>query len=281
MVGMFILRRRAAFLAHVLGGDARHEPALDVGPGIPRRPTQPLGLAGPLVGRPAWGALGLGLRRPPVFPHIGRRPNRAAWDASLGFQAERTAHTPGPSATLPPLAALAGAHSVTLQAQGGMVFLGPGTGGAVPPAIPAGRHPLWRPGASILGLVAWPGLALPRAPWGLGGPHSILVPRVFSDQHLLRVPPWGPSILAPGSPFWALGYAGPAGLGAWGSSVITSLGRRAPGAPGLEPDGCFAKACTFLRVRGPPARASAMALAAAWFVGAAAHRFVRRSQNRT
>ena len=63
--------------------------------------------------------------------------------------------------------------------------------------------------------------------------------------------------------------------------MTTSLGRRAPGAPGLEPDGCFAKACTLLRVRGPPARASAMALVAAWFAGAAAHRFVRRSQNRT
>ena len=56
---------------------------------------------------------------------------------------------------------------------------------------------------------------------------------------------------------------------------------RAPGAPGRDPEGCFANACTFLLVSGPPARASATDLAAAWVAGAPAHCFVRRSQKRT
>ena len=66
-----------------------------------------------------------------------------------------------------------------------------------------------------------------------------------------------------------------------GSRTSWSLGSRAPGAPGRDPDGCFAKAWTFLRVRGPPTRASAMALVAAWQAGAPVHRFVRKSQKRT
>ena len=78
---------------------------------------------------------------------------------------------------------------------------------------------------------------------------------------------------------WAL--AGPRGLGAVGSKSRRSLGRRAPGAPGREPEGCFANACTFLLVSGPLARASATDLVAAWVAGAPAHCLARRSQNLT
>lgn len=66
---------------------------------------------------------------------------------------------------------------------------------------------------------------------------------------------WG----APPKTAWVPAWAGPGGFGALGSRTSRSLGRRTPGAPGWEPDGCFAKACAFLRVRGPPTKASAMA----------------------
>ena len=71
-----IHRRRATLLVRVPGGDAKHEPALDVAPGIPRRPRKPLGFAGPLVGRLARGTLGLGPHGPPFGPKLGRQPRQ-------------------------------------------------------------------------------------------------------------------------------------------------------------------------------------------------------------
>ena len=174
-VGALILRRRAAFLAHVLCGGAKHEPALDVAPGIPRRLMQPLGLAGPLVGRSAWGALGLRLRRPPVFPHIGRCPNRAAWGASLGFHAQQTTHTSGPPATLPPPFSLGLTRSRSKPREAwsswARALVGPCTPRLPPVDTPSG-------GRGLPSWASWPGPGspCPELPGGSGGPKDSWCP---------------------------------------------------------------------------------------------------------
>ena len=48
-----------------------------------------------------------------------------------------------------------------------------------------------------MGLVVRPGVPLSRTPWGFGGPQNAQMVRVISDQCMLRVAPWGPSLLAP------------------------------------------------------------------------------------
>ena len=222
-------------LARPLGGDTRHEPTLNVALGIPRRPRQPPGLTGPMVGRPAWGTLGLGLRRFPRFTHFGRCSPRAAWDACCGSQAQQRAHVPGPTASLSPLAAFARTRLVTLQAQGGMNVLGPSTGGGVPSGIPAGRHIPGLAGAPTLGLVGWPGVPLSRTPWGLGGPQIVQVARVTSDKLMLRVAPWGPSLLAPWDTTLGLGVCRPS----------------RPGGVGVQRDHVTGKACPWGSGPGP------------------------------
>ena len=85
---------------------------------------------------------------------------------------------------------------------------------------------------------------------------------------------WG-FLLGPGvGRSWRLRY-----VGVENQYVAWEAGR-APGVPGRDPDGGFANACAFLRARGPPARASAMDLVAAWLPGAPAHCLARRPQNR-
>ena len=73
---------------------------------------------------------------------------------------------------------------------------------------------------------------------GLGGSGLPLPDRrastgVPSEWALLLVssPP------STGAPVWGRGMAGPGGFGTLGSRTSRSLGRRAPGAPGLEPEG--------------------------------------------
>ena len=230
-----IRRPRGAPLAHLLGGDTRHEPTLNVALGTPRKPRQPPGLTGPLVGRPAWGTLGLGLRRPPRFTNFGRCSSRAARDACCGSQAQQGAHVPGPTASLSPLAALAGTRLVTLQAQGGMNVLGLSTGGGVPSGIPAGRHILGLAGAPTLGLVVWPGIPLSRTPWGFRGPQDVQVARVTSDQYMLRVAPWGPSLLAP-----------------WVTTLCPGVCRPSrPGGVGVQRDHVAGKTCPWGSGPGP------------------------------
>ena len=140
VAGMFTLRRRATFLARLLGGDARREPALDVAPGIPRRPRQPLGFTARWSAGPRGARLASGCAGPPLFPTFGRCPYQATWDASLGLQAQQKTHIFGPSATLPLLAAPAGTHLVMPHVQGGVDFLVPGIGGAVPPGTSTGER---------------------------------------------------------------------------------------------------------------------------------------------
>ena len=149
------------------------------------------------------------------------------------------------------------------------------------PALPASTAaPVRHLGSALPG----PNPRKARMSWGLPSrPHSWSLPlpccsRATSGSGSpASVPgsPWSPSWAGQAGPAascamgssgpgaescsWAGGAAGPGGLGTLGSKTSWSLGSRAPGAPRRNPDGCFAKAWTFLRVRGPPAKASAMA----------------------
>ena len=157
------------------------------------------------------------------------------------------------------------------------------------PQTPLGfRAPLHR--ASIREKRGCPGASRPVHPRGRL-PQGVAPPQQPGPGPPQPVPgsPWASSWACamgssgPGSAACsrACGAAGPGGLSTLGSRTSRSLGSRVPGAPGRDPDGCFAKAWTFLRVRGPPARASAMAWVATWQAGAPVQRLVRRSQKRT
>ena len=137
--------------------------------------------------------------------------------------------------------------------------------------------------------------SLGASPWGLWactatlgscptkGARMPCSPAGTCDSALWRPPSgpcsWGAPPGASRAPSCAWGLASPCGLGTPKSKTNTSLGKRAPRASGRDPDGCFANAYAFLRVRGPPARASATDLVAAWFPGVPAHCLMRMPQN--
>ena len=94
-------------LAHLHGTGSRHEPALYVALGVPRKLRQGLGLARFPGEQPARGALGLGFRWPANFAHPGQCPLWAVGRILLGSQTQQCSPFWGapprsPSWSLPP-----------------------------------------------------------------------------------------------------------------------------------------------------------------------------------